>query len=101
MPGDRNGGSLPAPRNVYRMRDPKTAPNRAAGMALATQLHYIRAGPPVGSARNSYRFTMPLTLIFRAAAVAACTRIRAPGLGRRARSRAANVRRNGRRGPST
>ena len=41
MPGDRNGGSLPAPRNFYRMRDPKTGPKRAAGMALATQLHYI------------------------------------------------------------
>ena len=41
MPGDRNGGSLPAPRNFHRMRDPKTGLNRAAGMALATQLHYI------------------------------------------------------------
>ena len=41
MPGDRNGGSLPAPRNFHSARDPKSAPNRAAGMALATQLHYI------------------------------------------------------------
>ena len=81
MPGDRNGGSLPAPRNVYRMRDPKTGPNRAAGMALATQLHYIRAGPPVGSARNGYRFTMPLTLICRAAAVAACLVFALPAWG--------------------
>ena len=97
--------ACPHPGIFYRMRDPKTAPNRAAGMALATQLHYIRAGPPVGSARNSYRFTMPLTLICRAAAVAACLVLAfastKPAWGRRARSRAANVRRSGRRGPST
>ena len=81
MPGDRNGGSLPAPRNFHSARDPKTGPRRAAGMALATQLHYIRAGPPVGSARNSYRFTMPLTLICRAAAVAACLVFALPAWG--------------------
>ena len=38
------------------MRDPKTGPKRAAGMALATQLHYIRAGPPVSLASGFVRF---------------------------------------------